>query len=81
MMMRMRREIAIGEVDVPAIEELAAVRYRNKHRGITVLSDTDGRGSPRSSSRHCILHRASKSRALAKPVARHYSCDRPSVLW
>ncbi len=55
--MRVRRQTAIGEVDAPAIEELAAWRDSNKHRRITVLGDADGRGSLRSSSRHVFLLR------------------------
>jgi hypothetical protein len=50
--MRERRQAAIGEVDAPSIEELAAVRDGNEHRRVTVLDDADGRGVLRSSSRH-----------------------------
>jgi hypothetical protein len=51
-MMRVRRQTAIGEVDVPAIEELAAGRDSDEHRRVTVLGDADGRGSLCSCSRH-----------------------------
>ena len=44
-MMRVRRQTALGEVDALAIEELAAWRDGDEHRRVTVLSDTDGRGS------------------------------------
>jgi hypothetical protein len=54
-MMRVRRQTAIGEVDAPAIEELAAGRDSDEHRRLTVLGDADGRGSLRSSSRHVFL--------------------------
>src|SRR5205823_2628233 len=54
--MRVRRQ-TIGEVDAPAIEELAAGRDSDEHRRVTVLSDTDGRGSLPSSSRHVFLLR------------------------
>jgi hypothetical protein len=46
--MRVRRQTAIGEVDAPAIEELAAGRDSDEHRRVTVLGDADGRGSLRS---------------------------------
>jgi len=42
--MRVRRQTAIGEVDAPAIEELAAGRDSDEHRRVTVLGDADGRG-------------------------------------
>jgi hypothetical protein len=42
--MRVRRQTAIGEVDAPAIEELAAGRDSYEHRRVTVLGDPDGRG-------------------------------------
>lgn len=54
-MMRMRRQTAIGEVDAPAIEELAAGRDRNEHRRVTMLGNADGRYPLRSSSRHVCL--------------------------
>ena len=57
MVMRMRRQTAIGEVDAPAIEELAARCDSNEHRRVTVLGDADGRGSLRSSSHHVLLVR------------------------
>jgi hypothetical protein len=50
--MRVRRQTAIGEVDAPAIEELAAGRDSDEHRRVSVLGDADSRGSPRSCSRH-----------------------------
>jgi len=50
--MRVRRQTAIGEVDAPAIEELAAGRDSDEHRRVTVLGDADGRSSLRSCSRH-----------------------------
>jgi hypothetical protein len=50
-----RRQTAIGEVDAPAIEELATGRDRDEDRRLTVLGDADGRGSLRSSSRHVFL--------------------------
>jgi hypothetical protein len=43
--MRVRWQSAIGEVDVPAIEELAAGPDRDEHGRITVLGDADGCGS------------------------------------
>jgi hypothetical protein len=49
------RHSAIGELDAPAIEELAAGRDSYEHRRATVLGDANGRGSLRSSSRH-VLH-------------------------
>src|SRR5688500_8688043 len=54
-MMRVRRETAIGAVDTPAIEELAAWGDSDEHRRFTLLSDADGRGSLRSSLRHGVL--------------------------
>ena len=51
-MMRVRRQPAIREVDVPAIEELAAGRDGDEHRRVGVLGDADGRGSLCSSARH-----------------------------
>jgi hypothetical protein len=53
--MRVRRQIAIGQVDAPAIEQLAAGRDSDEHRRVSVLGDADGRGSLRSSSRHVFL--------------------------
>jgi len=52
---RVRRQTTIGEVDAPAIEELAAGHDRDEHRRLTVLGDADGRGSLRSSFRHVFL--------------------------
>ena len=52
-----RRQIAIGEVDAPAIEELAAWRDSDEDYRVNVLRDADGRGSLRSSSRHAFLLR------------------------
>ncbi len=51
-MMRVRRQAALGEVDAPAIEELAAGRDSDQHRRVTVLDDTDSRDSLRSCSGH-----------------------------
>ncbi len=51
-MMRVRRQIAIGEVDAPAIDEPAAWSDGDEHRGVTLLGDTDGRGPLRSFSCH-----------------------------
>jgi hypothetical protein len=42
--MRMRRQTAIDELDAPAVEELAAERDGDEHRGATVLRDADVRG-------------------------------------
>jgi hypothetical protein len=50
MVMRMRRQTAFGEIDAPAVEELAAARNRHEHRRIAVLGDAHARGSLRSSS-------------------------------
>jgi hypothetical protein len=52
MMMRVCRQAAIGELDAPAVEELAAGRDSYEHRRVAVLSDADYRGPLRSSSRH-----------------------------
>ena len=43
MVMRMRRQTAIGEVDAPAIKELAAGHDSNEHSRVTLLGDADGR--------------------------------------
>jgi hypothetical protein len=56
---RMRRQTATGEVDAPAIKELAAREARlddlptevagpdsNEHSSVTLLGDADGRDSP-----------------------------------
>jgi hypothetical protein len=53
--MRVRRQTAIGQVDAPAIEELAAGRDGDEHRRVAVLGDADDRGSLRSASRHAFL--------------------------
>jgi hypothetical protein len=58
MVMRVRRQPSVGEIDAPAIEELASARDSDEHRRVTVLDDADARGSPRSSSRHILLFRA-----------------------
>lgn len=42
MVIRVRRQIA-GEVDAPAIQELAAGSDSDEHRRVTVLGDADGR--------------------------------------
>ena len=55
--MRVRRQTEIGEVDAPAIEELTAGRDSDEHRRVTVLGDADGCGSLRSVSRHVFLLR------------------------
>jgi hypothetical protein len=52
MVMWVRRQTVLGEVDVPAIEKLAAGRDSDEYRRVTVLSDTYGRGTLRSLSRH-----------------------------
>jgi hypothetical protein len=39
--MRVRRQTAIGELDVPAIEERAAAREGNEPRRITMFGDAD----------------------------------------
>jgi hypothetical protein len=67
--MRMRRQTAIGEVDAPAIEELAAWRDSDEHRRVTVLGDADRRGSLLVSSRHVFLltGRAPAADAVAHP--------------
>jgi hypothetical protein len=54
-MMRVRRQITVGEVDAPAIEELAGGRDRDEHRRVAVLGDADGCGSLRWSSLHLVL--------------------------
>ena len=51
----MRRQIVIGEVDAPAIEELAVRRDGDEHRRVTVLGDADGSGLLRLASRHVLL--------------------------
>ncbi len=70
--MRVRRQTAIGQVDAPAIEELAAGRDSNEHRRVTVLGDADGRGSLRSSARHVFLLRG---RAPAADAVAHSRPD------
>ena len=52
--MRVRRQIAIGQVDAPAIEELAAGRDRDEHSRVAVLDDADGRRSVHSSFHHAV---------------------------
>lgn len=51
-MMQVRRQTAIGEVNAPAIEEIAAERDSDEHRRVTVLGHADCRGSLRSPSCH-----------------------------
>ena len=77
--MRVRRQTAIGQVDAPAIEELAGGRDSNEHRRVTVLGNADGRGSPCSSFRHAFLLRASPADAVAhsRPDNARISCERP----
>ena len=57
MVMRMRRQTAIGEVDAPAIKELAAGHDSNEHSRVTLLGDADGRDLLCSSSRQVFLLR------------------------
>ena len=52
--MRVRGQTAIGEVNAPAIEEVATGRDGDEHGRVTVLRDADGRGSLRSSSSHAF---------------------------
>ena len=53
--MRVRWQTAIGEVDAPAIEKLAAGRDRDEHRRVTMLGDANGHGAFRFSSCHVFL--------------------------
>ena len=53
--MRVRWQTATGEVNAPAIEQLAAGYDSDEHRRVTVLGDADGRGSLRSPSCHVFL--------------------------
>jgi hypothetical protein len=53
----MRRQTALGEVNAPAIKELAAGPDSNEHSRVTLLGDTDGRDRSGSSSRHVFLLR------------------------
>jgi hypothetical protein len=53
-MMRVRRQAGFGEVDAPAVNELAVGPHSDEHRRVAVLDDADGRGSPRSSVRHVL---------------------------
>ena len=50
--MRVRRQIATGELDARAIEARAAGRERDEHRQVPVLGDADRRGLLYSSSCH-----------------------------
>jgi hypothetical protein len=50
-------DTAIGEVDAPSIEELAAGRDGNEHRRVAVFGNANDRCSLRSSFRHAFLHR------------------------
>jgi hypothetical protein len=52
---RVRRQLRTREVDAPAIEQLAPIRDRDKHRRVPVLRHADRRCSPHSSSTHAIL--------------------------
>jgi peptidoglycan-N-acetylglucosamine deacetylase len=60
--MRVCRQTAIGEVDAPAIQELAAGREGDDHHRVAVLGDADGRGSLYSPLRH--RHRISPEKPL-----------------
>jgi hypothetical protein len=46
MVVRVRRKAAVGELDAPAVEELAVGRDGDEHRRVTVLGDADGRAPP-----------------------------------
>jgi hypothetical protein len=46
MMMRVRGQARIGEVDLPSIEELAAGPDGHEQRRAAVFRDADGRRSP-----------------------------------
>jgi hypothetical protein len=50
--MGMGRQTASGEIDAPAIEQLAAGRDGDQHRRVTMLGNAHHRGSLRLSSRH-----------------------------
>ena len=54
MMMRMRRQATLGEVDAPAIEQLATSRDSDEHSRIAILDDADGRGSLHLPFRHAL---------------------------
>jgi hypothetical protein len=71
MVMRVRWQTAIEEVDAPTIEERTVGRDSGEHGRATVRSDADARGSLRSPSRHHSL-----------PVAAHGVADSgPDNLW
>ena len=43
--MRVSRQAALGQYDLPAIEKLPVGRERNEHRRVAVLGNTDSRGA------------------------------------
>src|SRR5262245_54824802 len=70
--MRVRRQSGLGQVDAPAIEELAAGRDGDEHRRVAVLDDADG-SSLRWFSRHeradqVCLRMRSRERAHWKAI-------------
>jgi hypothetical protein len=58
--MRMRGQTAVGEVDASAIEEFAAGRDGDEHRRVTVLDDTDRRRLDDTRLRHMPLRSRQK---------------------
>ena len=67
MVMRVRRQAAVDELDAPAIEELAAWRDSDKHRRATVLGHAEVAGRrvrPLATSYGCSTIRK-RARALA----------------
>jgi hypothetical protein len=57
MMMRVRRQTVIRELDVTAIKQLAAGCDSNKHCRVAVLDDADSCGSLRGCFCHAFLLR------------------------
>jgi len=55
--MRVRWQTAVGEINAPAIQALAARRDSDDHRRVGVFGDADTSGSVPSSSRHVLSAR------------------------
>ena len=67
MVMRMRRQTTLGEVDAPAIEKLAAGSDSDEHRRLPLLGDADRRDSLRLLLRHVFSRRVFSRHVPSRP--------------
>ena len=78
--MRMRRQTALGEVDAPAIKELAAGHDSNEHSRVTLLGDADGRDSLRVRSLDTSFSFGLRTDRVKPSIQRYRLVLRPSII-